>query len=78
MVEKFMIGFKSGFVMSLNLVSGQQLILDIVEGINSNLNAPIQIYVENNVFINTTEVEFIVPETIAYNPPLHRTGRVGV
>jgi hypothetical protein len=68
---RIMIGFKSGFTMLLDAVDGKQLVSEIVKGMRINLNAPIQICVADDVFINTSDISFIIPESIAHNTPLH-------
>ena len=57
----YIVSFKNGHKIKLNVTSGKEFIDALIEGFNNSPNAVQQIYVENGIWITTTDVSAIYP-----------------
>lgn len=61
---KYTIGFKSGKRLELDVKDGVKFVKDIVAGVGTKPDAPVQWYGEPGLVLVVSEIEFIVPSHI--------------
>ena len=61
---KYTIGFKSGKILELDVKDGVEFVKDIVAGVSTKPDAPVQWHCEPGLVLVVSEIEFIVPSHI--------------
>ena len=61
---KYTIGFKSGKRLELDVKDGVEFVKDIVAGVSTKPDAPVQWHCEPGLVLVVSEIEFIVPSHI--------------
>ena len=57
----YIIGFRSGVRLAINVNDGVQLVKDILAGVNKMPNATVQWFCEPGLILNVSEITYIIP-----------------